>query len=86
MRRIWTLFEVIMSAILLVAGLYMLHEASLNKSPNETAILLGGAFCFSLSLITLVTTVRSILWHRHMLRHAMPNHPHPDASGVDHKA
>jgi hypothetical protein len=75
-----------MSSILLVVGLYMLYEASLNKSSNETGILLGGAFCFSLSLITLVTAVRSILWHRHMLRHAMPDDPHPDASGADHKA
>ncbi len=85
MRRIPTLLEVMMSAILLVAGLYMLYEPSLNKSSNQAAILIGGAVCLSLGLITLVSAVRSILWHRHMLRHAVPNH-HLDATGADHKA
>jgi hypothetical protein len=84
-RRIWTLLEVMMSAILLFTGLYMLHDGSLNKSKNETAILIGGAFCFSLSLITLVSAVRSFLWHRHMRRHAMPDH-HLDAGRADREA
>ena len=50
----------------------MLHEGSSDKSPNEVAILLGGAVCFTLGAMTLVSAVRSILWHRRMLRHSIP--------------
>ncbi len=74
MRRIWTLFEAILSATLLILGLYMLHEGSSSKSPGETAILIGGAVCFTLGVMTLVSAVRSILWHRRMLRQSVPNH------------
>jgi hypothetical protein len=72
-KRIWTLFEIFLSATLLISGLYMLHEAASNKSPNEAAILIGGAVCFALGLMILVSAVRSILWHRMMVRHSMPN-------------
>ena len=74
MRRISTLFEAILSAILLILGLYLLHEGSSNRSASEAAILIGGAVCFTLGLMTLVSAIRSILWHRRMLRHATPNH------------
>ncbi len=74
MRRISTLFEAILSATLLILGLYMLHEGSSSKSPSEAAILTGGAVCFTLGVMTLVSAVRSILWHRKMLRHSVPNH------------
>jgi hypothetical protein len=70
MRRISTLFEIILSATLLILGLYMLYEGSSNKSANEPAILIGGAVCFTLSVMTLISAVRSILWHRRMLRHS----------------
>ncbi len=55
-------------------GLYMLHEGSSSKSPGEAAILIGGAVCFTLGVMTLVSAVRSILWHRRMLRQSVPNH------------
>jgi len=74
MRRISTLFEAILSATLLILGLYMLHEVSSSKSPGEAAILIGGAVCFTLGVMTLVSAVRSILWHRRMLRQSVPNH------------
>jgi hypothetical protein len=74
MRRISTLFEIILSATLLVLGLYMLYEGSSNKSASAPAVLIGGAVCFTLSVITLFSAVRSILWHRRMLRHSMPKH------------
>ena len=74
MRRISTLFEGILSATLLILGLYMLHEGSSSKSPSEAAILIGGAVCFTLGVMTLVSAVRSILWHRRMLRHSVANH------------
>jgi hypothetical protein len=73
MKRVSTLFEVIVSAALLFLGLGMLYEASSNKSINEAAILIGGAVCFTLSMTILVSAVRSLLWHRRMLRKSMPN-------------
>ncbi len=85
MRRISTLLEIILSSILLFTGGFMLYEASLNKSSNETAILVGGAACFSLSLTILVSAVKSLVWHRQMLRHAMPKH-RLDAGGANGKA
>ena len=85
MRRISTLLEIILTSILLFTGGFMLYEASLNKSSNETAILVGGAACFSLSLTILVSAVKSLVWHRQMLRHAMPKH-HLDAGGANGKA
>jgi hypothetical protein len=76
-----TLLEVILSSILLFTGGLMLYEASLNKSSNEAAILVGGAACFSLSLTIQVSAVKSLVCHRQMLRHAMPKH-HLDAGGA----
>ena len=73
MKRISTLFEIIVSAALLLLGLYMLYEGSSNKSTNEAAILIGGAVCFTLSTMTLVSAVKSLLWHRRMRRHSTPS-------------
>jgi len=72
MRRISTFFEIILSATLLIFGLYMSHEGSTNKSPAEVALLIGGAVCFTLGVMTLASAVRSILWDRRMLRHSIP--------------
>ena len=79
MRRISTVFEIILSAILLVLGLFMLYEGSSNKSGSEAAMLIGGAVCFTLSVMTLFSAVRSILWHRRMVRHS--NHLDSAAAG-----
>jgi hypothetical protein len=73
MKRISTAFEIILSATLLVLGLVMLYEGSSNKSPNDPAILIGGAACFTLGVMTLFSAVRSILWHRRMVRQSL-NH------------
>jgi hypothetical protein len=72
MRRIPTFFEVALSAILSILGLYMLHEGSSNKSPAEAVLLMGGAVCLTLGVMTLVSAGRSILWHRRMLRRSIP--------------
>jgi hypothetical protein len=73
MRRISTSFEIILSATLLVLGLFMLYEGSSNKSASAPAMLIGGAVCFTLGVMTLFSAVRSILWHRRMIRHSL-NH------------
>ena len=74
MKRVSTLFETALSAALLFLSLYMLYEGSSDKSASASAILIGGAVCLTLGVMTLVSAVRSILWHRRMLRHSVPNH------------
>jgi hypothetical protein len=74
MRRISTLFEVILSATLLILGIYLLYEGISTRSPSETAVVIGGACFFVLGMMALVSAIRSILWHRHMLRHSTLNH------------
>ena len=74
MRRLSTPVEAILSATLLILGIYLLYEGSSIRSASETAILIGEAVCFALCLMTLVSAIRSILWHRHILRHSTPNH------------
>jgi len=71
MRKIATFFETVVSATLLAFGLYLLHEGSSNQSVSEGTILIGGAVCFTLGVMTLVSAVKSILWHRRMLRHSI---------------
>ena len=71
MKKIATFFEIVVSATLLAFGLYLLYEGSSNQSPSEGPILIGGAVGFTLGLMTFVSAVRSILWHRRMLRHSI---------------
>ncbi|HET6929338.1 MAG TPA: hypothetical protein VFI45_03385 [Candidatus Acidoferrum sp.] len=82
MKRISTLFEIILSAALLTFGLYALLEGNANKSGSADAMLILGAACFTLGATILVSAFRSILWHRHMLRHSVDNH---HLSGAAHK-
>ena len=72
MKRIPTLFEVILSITLLSLGCYLLYEGSSDKA--TPALLICGAACFTFSAMILVSVTRSILWHRHMLRHSMSDH------------
>jgi hypothetical protein len=58
----------------------MVNEGASNNSASEAAILIGGAVCFTLGMMTLVSAVRSILWHRNMLRHSTPDHSQYDAA------
>jgi hypothetical protein len=85
MRRITTAFEIILSATLLILGIFMLYEGSLNKSTSEAAILIGGAVFFTLSVMTLASAVKSILWHRRMLRHSMANRNLDSAASEHHR-
>jgi len=85
MRRISTPFEVTLSGTLLCLGLYLLHEGNLNKSTGEAAMLIGGAACFTLSVMTLISAFRSILWHRRMLRHSVPDHGLNSAASADRR-
>lgn len=71
-RRISTFLEVLLSAALFILGLYLVHLAISADSEYGVVILVGGAVSFTLGQMTLVFAVKSILWHRHMLRHSVP--------------
>jgi uncharacterized membrane protein len=84
MRRISTLFETILYAALLILGLFMLYVGRSNKSAIASAILIGGAVCFALGVMTLFSAVRSILWHRPMIRHSLNHDLDSAAPGHNH--
>jgi hypothetical protein len=69
MKKIATFFEIVVSTALLAFGLYLLHEGSSNQF--RSSILIAGAVCFTLGVMTLVSASRSILWHRRMLRQSI---------------
>jgi hypothetical protein len=83
MKRTWTLFEIIISAALLLLGLYMLQEGISNTSARAPAIVIGGALFFTIGVMALVSAVKSILWHRSMLRDSMP-HDDPETFSPQH--
>lgn len=64
MRRVPAPLEIIGYAVFLIAGLIMIYEGTTDQ---VVGLLLGGAFCISLGLITLVYAIRNLLWHRDML-------------------
>jgi hypothetical protein len=70
MRRVYSVLETILSALLLTCGFYMLNEGVSDKS-NATAMLIGGAVFSAVGVVALQAAVRSIIWHRAMLRHAI---------------
>jgi uncharacterized membrane protein YgdD (TMEM256/DUF423 family) len=80
MKRISTLFEITLSATLTLLGLYMLQEGTSNKATSAAAILIAGAVCFTVGVMTFTSAVRSILWHRSMLRHSRHHNYMGDAA------
>jgi predicted membrane channel-forming protein YqfA (hemolysin III family) len=81
-KRVWSFLEIVISATLLVAGLFLLQEGIANKSTSTVAMLLIlGAVCFTLGVISLTYAIRSLLWHRYMLQVAKPG---PATSERDH--
>ncbi|HMI54292.1 MAG TPA: hypothetical protein VK525_22475 [Candidatus Saccharimonadales bacterium] len=66
-----TILEVVTSAALLVAGFYWLYDGSQNKTASGPMAVIAGAFCLAVSIVMLVSAVKSILWHRQALKHAM---------------
>ncbi len=67
-KRVWTFLEIVISRTLLVAGLFMLQEGIANKSTSAVTMLILGAAFITLSVISLIYAIRSLLWHRYMLR------------------
>jgi membrane protein implicated in regulation of membrane protease activity len=73
MRRISTLLEVLLSAALFIFGLYLVHAAISVNSAYGALVLLVGAVSCSLGQMFLVFAVKSILFHRRMLRRSVHN-------------
>jgi len=74
MNRASTTFEILISALALILGLYWLKEGISNKTWFAPASLIAGATFSSLGFITLCFVVRSVLSHRAMLRHPARRH------------
>jgi hypothetical protein len=74
MRRIATVPETIVYLILVVVGACMVHDGSLSTSSAAQMTVIAGAICFVFSAGCLVSAIRSILWHRQMLRHSSHRH------------
>ncbi len=81
-KRVWTFLEIVISTTLLLAGLFMLQEGIANKSTSAVAMLILGAVCITLAVVSLTYAIRSLLWHRHMLQAAKLG---PATSGYDHR-
>ena len=72
MRRVSTLLGILVSALTLMSGLYILYVAGLNQAVYADALLITGAVMFTLGMINLITGIRSIIWHRRMLKQTRP--------------
>ena len=74
MKRIATVLEIILSVTLLVTGIFLLYEGTSSKLTSAPAMLIGGAVCFTMSVMMLSSAVKSLVWHRRMLRHSVQDH------------
>jgi hypothetical protein len=61
--------EIISSVILLILGLYILHDGTSNQSASADVIVVGGAICLALGVLMLIFAGRTILSERRMVRH-----------------
>lgn len=86
MRIVFAIPETLACAALTIAGVYMLDASIADKSANASILVVGGAAFLAFGIVSLHAAVRSILWHRAMLRRAMSQHGGPaghTASGQD---
>jgi hypothetical protein len=72
MMNRWRFFELAMAAILLFAGAALVYYANVEQSATAGAVLIAGAAISALGVMLVVSAIRSILWHRRMIHHAMP--------------
>jgi len=62
-----------MVSVLVVVGLYLLYEGFLNRSANESGSVIAGAAFVTLGGAALISAIKSMLWHRRMLRQTLPH-------------
>lgn len=65
MKRVATPLEIIGCVLMLILGLFLLYEGTINQA---VAILIGATICLPLGVALLVPAVRNFRWHRQMLR------------------
>lgn len=70
MKTVFALPETVVCATFAIAGAYMLKEGIVDRSPIASGLVLAGAGFLAVGLVTLLAVVRSLLWHRAMLRGA----------------
>jgi hypothetical protein len=73
MMNRWRFFGLFIASILILAGALTLYFGCSNESPSQSAIVIGGAVLFSLGAMMVASAIRSIRWHRRMVKHAMPD-------------
>lgn len=71
MRRVFAIPETVVCGALVLIGAYLLGDAVSSNSPTATPVLISGAVLMVFGIGTLQAVVRSILWHRTMLRRAV---------------
>lgn len=70
MKRVATPLEILGCVLMLILGLFLLYDGTINQAP---AILIGGAICLTLGVTLLVPAVRNFRWHRRMLHDSLPD-------------
>lgn len=71
MKHVFTLPEMIVCGSLAIVGAYLLEEGVADSSKTASVLVLAGAAFLAIGIVTLQAGVRSILWHRAMLRRAI---------------
>jgi membrane protein implicated in regulation of membrane protease activity len=69
-RRAFRILEILICGLFLTLGLYLLNLGITGKSTGASAIVMTDAVFLALGLATLLFTVKSVLFHRAMVRHA----------------
>lgn len=75
MKLVFAIPETILCASFAIIGAYMLEEGVADRSAMASVLVLAGAAFLAIGMVTLEGVVRSILWHRAMLRHATGQQP-----------
>ena len=79
MKTVFALPETVVCATLATVGAYMLKEGMVDRSKVASLFVLAGAALLAVGVVTLQAVIRSLLWHRAMLRGA--TNRHRDAAG-----
>jgi hypothetical protein len=67
-KRIFAIPETVICASLLIAGIYLLSDGISTNSQTAAELLIFGALLIVFGVVTLQAVLRSIVWHRIMLR------------------
>jgi hypothetical protein len=77
MRIVFAIPETLVCAGFTIAGLYMLNEGMADKSANAPILVVSGAVFFAFGAVALQAVLRSMVWHRSMLRRAANHRAEP---------